>query len=255
LRGGLPYLPFSSGDVVTSPASISWQRSLRALWLAELVAVAGTNAIMSILPLYLPVLGVQSEQEVRMWAGIVFSVFALSLAVFSPIWGAFSDRYGRKVTVMAAMLGGSLTITLMGSAQNVYQLVLLRGLEGALGGMVILTSSTLVATIVPHERAGYALGVFRTAIYAGASLGRWWAEWWPIVGAIGRPSGWREGYCSWLLWRCGVSFIRSFSLLRRHQASDLLGMNIGCRCAAVCGRSWFRACGRSWFRYSVHCRC
>lgn len=162
---------------MVSPSSASWQRNLRALWLTELVAIAGTNAIMSILPLYLPVLGVRSEREVRMWAGLVFSASALSMAVFSPIWGALSDRYGRKMMAMAAMLGGSLTITLMGSAQSVYQLVLLRGLQGALAGMIIPAASTLVATIAPRERAGYALGMFRTVLYVGASIG-------PLVGGL-----------------------------------------------------------------------
>ena len=112
-----------------------------------------------------------------MWAGLVFSASALSMAVFSPIWGALSDRYGRKMMAMAAMLGGSLTITLMGSAQSAYQLVLLRGLQGALSGMIIPAASTLVATIAPRERAGYALGMFRTVLYVGASIG-------PLVGGL-----------------------------------------------------------------------
>jgi DHA1 family multidrug resistance protein-like MFS transporter len=162
---------------VVSSTSLSWQKSLYAIWLTELVAIAGTNAVLPILPLYLPVLGVQGEQQVRIWAGLAFSASAATMAVFSPIWGALSDRYGRKMMALAAMLGGSLCMALMGSAQSVYQLIVLRGLEGALAGMIIPAASTLVATIAPHERAGYALGMLRTVLYVGASIG-------PLLGGL-----------------------------------------------------------------------
>jgi DHA1 family multidrug resistance protein-like MFS transporter len=162
---------------VVSSTSLSWQKSLYAIWLAELVAIAGTNAALPILPLYLPMLGVQGEQQVRIWTGLAFSASAATMAVFSPIWGALSDRYGRKMMALAAMLGGSLCMALMGSAQSVYQLIVLRGLEGAMAGMIIPAASTLVATIAPHERAGYALGMLRTVLYVGASIG-------PLVGGL-----------------------------------------------------------------------
>lgn len=162
---------------MVSSSSLSWQKSLYAIWLTELVAIAGTNAVLPILPLYLPALGVQGEQQVRIWTGLAFSASAATMAVFSPIWGALSDRYGRKMMALAAMLGGSLCMALMGSARSVYQLVVLRGLEGALSGMIIPAASTLVATIAPHERAGYALGMLRTVLYVGASIG-------PLLGGL-----------------------------------------------------------------------
>ena len=79
---------------------------------------------MAILPLYLPTMGVQGEREISMWAGLVFSTSALTMAIFSPVWSVLSDRYGRKLMAVVAMFDGCLSISLTGSSHSAYQLVL-----------------------------------------------------------------------------------------------------------------------------------
>ena len=153
-----------------------WKHNLAVIWFAELVAIAGFTVIMPILPLYVRQLGVQGEQEVRIWSGIVFSAHAVTMAVSAPIWGALSDRYGRKVMVERAMFSGALLIASMGFAQSVEQLVILRLMTGALTGTVT-AATALVATSAPRERAGYALGLLQMAIYIGASVG-------PLMGGL-----------------------------------------------------------------------
>jgi DHA1 family multidrug resistance protein-like MFS transporter len=160
----------------TSDTSPSWQRNLRAIWFAELVAIVGFAIVIPILPLYVRELGVQGERQVRIWSGVIFSAQAVTMAIFGPIWGALSDRYGRKVMVERAMFGGSLIMTLMGLAQSPQQLALLRAVQGALTGTVT-AATALVATSAPSDRAGYALGTLQMAIYVGASAG-------PLVGGV-----------------------------------------------------------------------
>ena len=132
------------------------------------MAIVGFTVVFPILPLYVQELGVQGEREVRIWAGVVFSTHAVTMAIFGPIWGALSDRYGRKVMVERAMFGGALLMTLMGFAQNVEQLALLRTLQGMLTGTVT-AATTLVATTAPRERVGYALGMLHQR---GVGLGK-----------------------------------------------------------------------------------
>jgi DHA1 family multidrug resistance protein-like MFS transporter len=161
---------------LTPRPSAPWRRNLVAIWFAELVAIVGFTVVIPLLPLYVPELGVRGERDIRIWAGVVFSAHAVTMAVFGPIWGALSDRYGRKVMVERAMLGGALVISLMGLVQNVQQLALLRALQGALTGTVT-AANALVATAAPRERAGYALGMLQMAIYVGASAG-------PLLGGL-----------------------------------------------------------------------
>lgn len=172
---------------VIPTSSTSWKRNLVAIWFAELVAIVGFTVVIPLLPLYVRALGVQSERQVRIWAGAVFSGHAVTMAIFSPIWGALSDRHGRKLMVERAMFGGALVIGLMGLAQNVRQLVLLRVVQGALTGTVT-AANALVATTAPRERVGYALGMLQMAIYVGASLG-------PLVGGVVADSlGYRAAF-------------------------------------------------------------
>ncbi len=161
---------------MNSKSFISWRRNLAVIWFAELVAIVGFSVVMPLLPLYIRELGVQDENQVRIWAGAVFSVQAVTMAIFGPIWGALSDRYGRKVMVERAMFSGALVISLMGLAQNVQQLAFLRALQGALTGTVT-AANALVATTAPRERVGYALGMLNMAIYTGASMG-------PLLGGL-----------------------------------------------------------------------
>lgn len=165
-----------SKPTVSSRPSISWRRNLTVVWFTELVAIVGFTVVIPLLPLYIPELGVEGQEEIRVWSGIVLSAHAVTMAIFGPIWGALSDRYGRKLMVERAMFAGSALIALMGLAQNVQQLTLLRILQGALTGTVT-AANALVATSAPRERVGSALGMLQMAIYVGASAG-------PLLGGV-----------------------------------------------------------------------
>jgi DHA1 family multidrug resistance protein-like MFS transporter len=75
------------------------------------------------------------------------------------------------------MVGGGLTVALMGVAQAPVHLVLLRLLQGASSGTVA-ASTALVATNTPRERVGWSLGVMSSAVALGAALG-------PLLGGVG----------------------------------------------------------------------
>lgn len=153
-----------------------WQRNLWIIWFAELASIIGFSVVTPILPLYVQELGYRDPDAVTFWSGLIFSAHAVSMAVMAPIWGALSDRYGRKLMVERAMFGGAVLIGLMSLAQSVQQLVLLRLLQGALTGTVT-AATTLVASAAPRERTGYALGILQMGIYTGASLG-------PLIGGL-----------------------------------------------------------------------
>jgi DHA1 family multidrug resistance protein-like MFS transporter len=61
-------------------------------------------------------------------------------------------------------------IALMGFTQNVWQLAILRAIQGILTGTVP-AATTLVASSTPRERSGYALGLLQMAVWTGASVG------------------------------------------------------------------------------------
>jgi MFS transporter, DHA1 family, multidrug resistance protein len=165
----------------------SWSRNLWVIWFTELVAIAGFSVASPILPLYVRQLGVSDPGAVALWAGAIFAAPAVTMALAAPIWGALSDRYGRKVMVERAMFAGAILIALCGLATTIEQLVVLRAIQGAFTG-TISAATTLVAATVPRERAGYAQGLLQMAVYAGASVG-------PLLGGlVGDTLGFRATF-------------------------------------------------------------
>ncbi len=158
----------------SNPAS--WQRTLVIIWIVEFVSLVGFAMVMPFLPFYVQDLGVSDPDQVKFWSGLIISAHAVTMAIFAPMWGSLADRYGRKLMLERAIFGASVVLTLMAFAKNPQQLLALRLLQGCLTGTVP-AATTLVATIVPRDRTGFALGWLQMGIFAGVSVG-------PLIGGL-----------------------------------------------------------------------
>ncbi|MBE3064743.1 MAG: MFS transporter, partial [Spirochaetes bacterium] len=112
----------------------SWKRSFFAVLAAEFLASAGFNTSIPILPFYLQDLGITDPTALKLWVGACYTIVAVALAVFAPIWGRLADSYGKRTMLLRAMLGGTVVLALMGVVSSPWQLFVLRGLQGALTG-------------------------------------------------------------------------------------------------------------------------
>ena len=170
-RGDAP----EGASPLASPAKHSGKQPvwLRNLWVCTLVSFIvslGMSQLAPILPLYINELGVTDEQALARWSGLVFGCNFISLAVFSPLWGALADRVGCKPMVVRSTLGLSICMFLMGLAQSVWQLVGLRLLQGMLSGFVGAVI-TLIMSQSPKERGGWAMGVLMSGLVSGGLIG------------------------------------------------------------------------------------
>ena len=156
---------------------IDWRRNLAALWFAQFTAIFGFAFAFPFLPLFLQELGVRGTHDLAFWSGLAGGAAGFAQAIASPFWGLLADRYGRRSMLLRAMVGGGLTVALMGVCQSPIQLVLLRLLQGASSGTVA-AATALVATNTPRERVGWSLGVMSSAVALGAALG-------PLMGGLG----------------------------------------------------------------------
>lgn len=154
----------------------NWKRSFRAICAGEILAIAGFNASIPILPFYIEDLGVTDPTALNLWVGACATVVAVALAVFAPVWGRLADSYSKRTMLLRAMFGGTVVMALMGVVAHPWQLLVLRGIQGALTGTVA-AATVLVATISPPEKAGWSLGLLQTAVYTGSSIG-------PAIGGV-----------------------------------------------------------------------
>jgi len=153
-----------------------WKRNLIVLWFANFTVMAGMSLVMPFLPLYIQDLGVTDPEDLATWSGLVFSATFLTAAIFSPIWGAVSDRTGRKLMLLRSSIGMAIVMALMGTVSSVVQLLLLRLAMGIISGF-IPAAVALVATNTPKEKVGYALGTLQTGGVSGQIVG-------PLLGGV-----------------------------------------------------------------------
>lgn len=164
-------------QLVPAPAPVNWRRNLAALWLAELTAIFGFSFAFLFLPLFLHrELHIPSGPQLSFWSGISAGATGFALALTSPIWGRLADRYGRKPMLVRAMIGGGISVGLMGLTQSALQLTVLRGIQGASSGTVA-AATALVATETPSNHLAWALGILSSAISLGNAAG-------PAIGGL-----------------------------------------------------------------------
>ena len=151
--------------------AVNWRRNLAALWLAEFTAILGFSFVFPFLPLFLHrELHIPNGPELSFWAGVAASATGFALALTSPIWGRLADRYGRKPMLIRAMIGGGISVGLMGLSQSALQLTVLRGIQGASSGTVA-AATALVATETPAAHLAWGLGILSSAISLGSAVG------------------------------------------------------------------------------------
>ncbi|WMT58744.1 MFS transporter [Truepera radiovictrix] len=155
---------------------MSWQRTLYIMVFAQLTSSVGFSIMFPFLPRYVAFLGSSTGLSLELLAALVFSAQALTMTIASPIWGAVSDRVGRKPMVERAAYSGAVTLALMAFVPNAEALVLLRALQGFLTGTVS-AGNALVAASAPRERVGYAMGLLQLGLGSGVAIG-------PFIGGL-----------------------------------------------------------------------
>lgn len=121
-------------------------------------------------------LGVDDPEKAAFWAGFSSTFLAFTMATFGPLWGYLADKYGRKPMVLRAFLGGSLVLVLNGLVTDVWQLMLVRVLHGALSGSVGSVMA-LGASVVPRNRIPLVIGVLQFSLFFAFTIG-------PLAGAL-----------------------------------------------------------------------
>lgn len=153
-----------------------WKINLYALWLTQVLSLTSFGLGMPFLPFYIQEISPMSPEMVKWYTGVLNALPALTMAVMSPIWGVVSDRYGRKLMLLRAMAGGVLIIGLLGLVTEMWQIVLLRGLQGIFTGTVT-AALAFVASNTPSKNLSYAIGFLSSSTFLGYAIG-------PIIGGI-----------------------------------------------------------------------
>ncbi|WP_255459319.1 MULTISPECIES: MDR family MFS transporter [unclassified Nocardiopsis] len=142
---------------------------MTALMLTVLLAALDQTIVSTALPTIVSDLGGLNHLS---W---VITAYLLAVTAVTPLWGKLGDQFGRKplfLTCIAVFLAGS---ALCGTAQDMLQLILFRGVQGVGGGGLMVLASAIIGDVVsPRERGRYQGlfgAVFGVSSVAGPLLG------------------------------------------------------------------------------------
>lgn len=124
------------------------------------------GAIEAFLALFAASLGIPAWQ-----IGIILGAQLLSIVFAKPLMGRVSDRVGRRRVILPGLLIGAASVVLLPYFPNIIGLSVLSLVFGI--GFATVTSSTaaLVADLTKDGRYGSSMGVLRTVMDVGQSIG------------------------------------------------------------------------------------
>ena len=146
------------------------------LLFAAFVDMMGFAMVFPLLPFYATRLGADPQT-----IGILIASFSIAQVASSPIWGRFSDRFGRRPALLVSLLGSAVAFLIFGFADAVWLLFASRLTQGAAGGTTGVMQAYVSDTVPPADRAK-ALGWLSAATNAGVMIG-------PAIGSL----SWRFG--------------------------------------------------------------
>lgn len=150
-------------------SSSYWKQNLKVAWLGNFLTGTSFTLVMPFISVFVEELGV-GPGLVEYYAGLAVSTNALAAALMAPIWGSLADRYGRKPMMVRAAFVMIFTMGGMAFVPNVFWLLVLRVLNGVFTGY-IPNATALIASQVPKDKTGYALGTLSTGAVAGNLIG------------------------------------------------------------------------------------
>ncbi len=114
----------------------------------------------------------------------VLTSYIVAAAIFMPMTGFLSARFGRKRLFLWSVVGFTITSMLCGAAQSLPQIVLFRLLQGVFGASLVPLSQAVLLDTYPREQHGSAMAMWGVGVMVGPILG-------PTLG------GWLTEYYNW----------------------------------------------------------
>src|SRR6267143_2144853 len=154
------------------------------------VDMLGLLMIIPLLPFYVKSLGGSGVDVLGMHFGIgiimgfIVASFTLAQLLSAPMWGRFSDRVGRRPTLLIALGASGIAYLIFGFAHSLLILFLSRIVQGAGGGTVGVIQAYVADSTDPKDRAR-ALGWLSATTNLGVALG-------PVLGSFAITLGTRD---------------------------------------------------------------
>lgn len=163
---------------------------LLTLMATAFIDMVGLLMIIPLLPFYVQTLGGSGVNilgfhfGIGIITGFIIASFTVAQLLSAPLWGKFSDRVGRRPTLLIALTASAIAYLIFGFAHSLFLLFLSRIVQGAGGGTVGVIQAYVADSTAPQDRAR-ALGWLSATTNLGVALG-------PVLGSFAITLGKRD---------------------------------------------------------------
>ncbi len=120
--------------------------------------------------------GGDSKYTLVLFGGLLGSIYSFLQFLSAPLWGKFSDRFGRKTILLFTTFGSVLGYSLWLFSSQFWMFVLSRVITGVMGGNLSVASAAMADHTDEKSRAG-GMGMLGAGIGLGFVMG-------PLLGGI-----------------------------------------------------------------------
>ena len=163
-------------------------RALIPVLLAVFLDLVGFGIVIPLLTFYAETFAASAMQVT-----LLMACYSLAQFLFAPVWGAVSDRVGRRPVMLFSIAATALGLAGFASATALWQLFLFRSLHG-MATANISTAQACVADLTPPEKRAMGMGLIGAAFGVGFTVG-------PLIG--GELAAW--GYAAPIWFAAGLS--------------------------------------------------
>src|SRR3989440_6142164 len=183
-----PIVRIALGAIAFGLLYILWREvrkipaKLFALMATAFVDMVGLLMILPLLPFYAKTLGGSGINILGLHLGIgtiigfIVASFTVAQLLSAPMWGRFSDRVGRRPTLLIALGASAIAYLIFGFAHSLLLLFLSRLVQGAGGGTVAVIQAYVADSTAPKDRT-WALGWLSATTNLGVVIG-------PVIGSF-----------------------------------------------------------------------
>jgi len=138
---------------------------LTVLMITAFVDMLGLAMVIPLLPFYATKLGASATI-----VGVLIAAFSIAQLASAPLWGRFSDHYGRRPALLVGLLVSAVAYVIFAYASTLWLLLISRIVQGLGGGTIGVVQAYVADASDPSDRAK-SLGWLSAATSLGAVVG------------------------------------------------------------------------------------
>jgi MFS transporter, DHA1 family, multidrug resistance protein len=128
------------------------------------------NVVTSFMPFYIVKVSPYQPTDTMIWIGMIMGLNSFVAAATAPFWGSLTAKFRPKTLFQWPFLSSGIFFLLMGFTDNLPLLLVLRLIQGALGGASTV-GFFMISNLSPRDRLTANLSLYQNSMTAGQLLG------------------------------------------------------------------------------------